>query len=126
MTLILLSGLLNQALIPKTMKLSSLHQQNANPEFVFPLVGREKSLKNLASCFTTTYRNRFVRDQNARCTPICVGIPGIGKSLLQECPTTVFDMTAGAATLAALSLPYTLPTAGLYELLDGIAKKWVC
>jgi hypothetical protein len=67
---------------------------NSTNSILFPLAGREQSLEHIASCFSTSYRNRFNQDRNSRPIPVCTGIPGLGKTrLMQECASTVLDMT---------------------------------
>ena len=72
----------------------SQEQIISNTHIVFPLAGREESLQHIASCFLTSYQQRYNTDRNSRPIPVCTGIPGLGKTrLLEECATTVLDMT---------------------------------
>ena len=72
----------------------SQEQINSDNTIVFPLAGREESLRHIASCFSTSYQQRFSKDRNSRPIPVCTGIPGLGKTrLMDECATTVLDMT---------------------------------
>jgi hypothetical protein len=67
---------------------------NSTPEIVFPLSGREDSLKHIANCFSTCFKQRSNKDRNSRPIPVCTGIPGLGKTrLLEECASTVFNLT---------------------------------
>ncbi|KAI8823918.1 hypothetical protein BJ741DRAFT_633587 [Chytriomyces cf. hyalinus JEL632] len=67
---------------------------NENVPIVFPLAGRDESLKHIASCFKRTHENRTRQDRNERPIPVCTGVPGLGKTrLLNECSTTILDMT---------------------------------
>jgi hypothetical protein len=76
------------------LQIISQEEINSNNPILFPLAGREESISHIASCFSTTYKERCNKHRNSRPIPICTGIPGLGKTrLLEECATTVLDRT---------------------------------
>ncbi|EGF80212.1 hypothetical protein BATDEDRAFT_25057 [Batrachochytrium dendrobatidis JAM81] len=101
----------------------SQQQTNPNQKVVFPLVGREKSLQHIASCFMATYRHRSNIDRNSRRIPVCTGMPGLGRTrLMTECSTTVLDMTGiqGKRLLAIVSFGNDGNSYGEIDKLLGI------
>ncbi|OAJ41060.1 hypothetical protein BDEG_24711 [Batrachochytrium dendrobatidis JEL423] len=101
----------------------SQQQTNPNQKVVFPLVGREKSLQHIASCFMATHRHRSNIDRNSRRIPVCTGMPGLGKTrLMTECSTTVLDMTGiqGKRLLAIVSFGNDGNSYGEIDKLLGI------